>query len=63
MTDLPPYDPAARITRLRDLDKLRAVEDRELAELMARVWVAITDPRPVRRGQVRQLRFQWKECA
>lgn len=47
------FDPCARIDRLRDLDKLKAIEDRELAGYLETLFHANTT-RPLKptRGQL-----------
>lgn len=41
-----PYDPKARVERLRGLQKLRAFEDRELADILYQLWAALPERAP-----------------
>lgn len=43
-----PFDPRARVECLRGLQKLRAIEDRELADHLFRLWEALPAPRAAR---------------
>ena len=60
-----PFDPRARVEGLRGVDKLRAIEDRELAAHMLRLLDCIEgQPEPAR--PARQLKLpqpaRWSSC-